>query len=133
MLPVILVVLLVVSLENFGVARLEQHKFISDRSIISKNKLKPEGGSVEDGELTESVVFRIKDSGDVQNTPAQFAVAFNVSSHAVDDVRHRHAFVGIECVVVDDRGCVDGAVYREREYTLVPVNMTKMKKKKVSG
>ena len=114
-------------------ARLEQDKFISDRSIISKNKLKPEGGSIEDGELIESVVFRIKDSGDVQNTPAQFAVAFNVSSHAVDDVRHRHAFVGIVGVVVEDRGCVNGAIHREREQTLVPVNMTKMKKKKGSG
>jgi hypothetical protein len=109
---------------------LEQHKFISDRSILSKNKLKPESGSVEDGELIESVVFRIKDSGDIQNTPAQFAVAFNVSSHAVDDVRHRYAFAGIVGVVVDDRGCVDGAIHREREHTLVPVNMTKMKKKK---
>ena len=129
MLPVILVVLLVVPLVLFGVARLEQHKFISDRSIISKNKLKLEGGSVEDGELTESVVFRIKDSGDVQNTPTQFAVAFNVSSHAVDDVRHRHASVSIVGIIINDRGCVDGAVYREREYTLVPVNMTKMKKR----
>jgi hypothetical protein len=114
------------------VARLEQQKFISDRSIISKNKLKLEGGSAEDGELIQSVMFRIKDSGDVQNTPAQFAVAFNVSSHAVDDVRHRHAFVGIVGVVVDNGGCIDGAVHCEREHTLVPVNMTKMKKK-VSG
>ena len=132
-LPVILVVLLVVPFVPLGVARLEQHKFISNRSIISKNKLPLEGGSVEDGELTETVVFRIKDSGDVQNTPAQFTVAFNVSSHAVDDMRHRHASVGIVGVVVDDRGCVNSAVHREREQTLVLVNMTKMKKKKVSG
>lgn len=114
-------------------ARLEQNKFVSDRSIVSKNKPKPKGSSVEDSELIESVVCHIKDSGDVQNTPAQFAVAFNISSHAVDNVRHGHAFVGIEGVVVDNRGCVDVAVHREREYTLVPVNMTKMKKNKVSG
>ena len=110
---------------------LEQYKFISDRSILSKDKLKLEAFGI-DGELIESVIFRIKNSSDVQKFSAQFAVAFNVSSHAVDDVRHRYAFVGIIGVIVDDGGCVNGAIRREREQTLVPVNVAKMKKKKLS-
>jgi hypothetical protein len=69
-------------------------------------------------------MFRIKDSSDVQNTPGQFAMAFNVSSHAINDMRHRHACVGMIGVVIDDGRCVDGPVHREREQSLVPMNMT---------
>ena len=42
-------------------------------------------------------------------------MAFNVSSHAVDDVCHGHTGVGLVGVAVDDGGFVDGAVHGERE------------------
>jgi hypothetical protein len=38
---------------------------------------------------------------------------------------HGHARIGLIGVVVDDGGCVDGAVGAERVKTLVPVNVTR--------
>jgi hypothetical protein len=40
---------------------------------------------------------------------------------------HRDAWVGVVSVVVDNRGCINGGVYSEREQTLVPVDVTAMK------
>ena len=42
-------------------------------------------------------------------------MTFDVSSYAVDDVRHRHTGVGLVGVIVDNKGFVDGAVHGKRE------------------
>ena len=109
-------------------AALQQSELISDASIISTDKRVGKSGRVNDVDLAESIVFLVKDTGDVQLRRAvKNAVAFDVAGHTVDDVGHRHAGVGEVGVVVDDGGHVDGAVRTEREETLVPVNVTKMK------
>jgi hypothetical protein len=42
-------------------------------------------------------------------------VTFNVSCHAIDDVRHGYTGVSLVGIAVDDGGFVDGAVRGERE------------------
>jgi 3'-phosphoadenosine 5'-phosphosulfate sulfotransferase (PAPS reductase)/FAD synthetase len=48
-----------------GARRLQEDKFIANRSISSKDKLKLDGGRVEDRQLVVSILRRIKDSGNV--------------------------------------------------------------------
>jgi hypothetical protein len=44
-------------------------------------------------------------------------------------VRHGDASIGVISVAVDNGGFVDGTIYCEREQALVPMNMTKRRKK----
>lgn len=91
---------------------LKQHKLITNRSIISSHKRPLERSSIEDSELAESVMRLVENSGNVRDSLIcrQRAVGFDVASHAVDDVRHGDAGIGIVGVVVKDGGFVYGAV-----------------------
>lgn len=51
-------------------------------------------------------------------------MALDVAGHAINDVGHGHAGVGIVSVVVGDRRRVNGAVPGKRPETLVPVDVT---------
>lgn len=67
----------------------------------------------------------VQDGGDFGQTlaGAELRVALDIAGHAVDNVGHGLAGVGLVSVVVDDGGGVDLAV-SEREKALVPVDVT---------
>ena len=57
-------------------------------------------------------------------------MAFDVAGHPVDNVGHGLARVGVEGVVVDNGGRVDGVVTYRVE-TLIPVNVTDIRSQKM--
>jgi hypothetical protein len=94
----------------------EENKFIANRSICSKDKLELDSRRVIDCQLVVSILRRIKDRGNVQlGSAIQLAMTFDVSCHAVDDVRHGYTGVGLVRVAVDNGGFVDGAIHGEGE------------------
>lgn len=105
---------------------LDQRQFITNRTIITTDKLPLDRLLVDYTELAEAKVLRVKHRSDIGDllAGAQRAVRLDVACHAVDQVRHRRAWVGAVGVCVDDRGLVDGAVGAERVETLVPVNVS---------
>lgn len=106
---------------------LQQSKSVAD-GTIPLNKLPLERGGVEDGQAAETVVRLVEDVCDVERLVGREGrVRLDVAGHAVDDVRHGLARVGLVGVVVDDRGLVDGAVGAEGPETFVPVDMASSK------
>lgn len=98
---------------------------ISNRTVITTDKLPCECLGVLDGEFAETKVCRIQKCGEIGETlsRAEFAVALNVTSHAVDQMGHGMALVGVVGIVVDDRGAVNGTVGTKWDKAFVPVDM----------
>lgn len=66
----------------------------------------------------------VKISGNIEKRAGtENAVALNVSSHTVGKVDHGLSWVCLVCVVVDNRGLVEGIVGTHWIQALIPVNM----------
>jgi hypothetical protein len=55
----------------------------------------------------------------------ELTVALNVACHAVYEVGHGDAGIGVVGVSVDNRGVVNDAAGGERPHALVPMDMTR--------
>ena len=103
---------------------LQQRELITKRSIATLDELPRHFLLIVNSKLAEAKVPLVQHIGKVELLliVAQHAVTLNIASHTVDNVRHRHARVGIVSVLVLDRGHVDSAVAHWK-HALVPVDM----------
>lgn len=103
---------------------LQQRQLVSNTSISTLDEL-PSSRSRGNLQLAESIISRIQHGSDVENglIRRQFTMRFDISSHSVDDVSDRFAFVGVVGIVVFDGSSVDGAVGAKRKEAFVPVNV----------
>lgn len=115
-------------LESMATFRLQQCQGITNGSIISANEFPLQLLLTDHGQLAEAVMRLVKDGSDISETLplAELAVALQITRHAVDDVSHGLARVGVVGMVVDDRASVNGAVCPERKEAFVPVDVAIM-------
>lgn len=99
------------------VSGLNQPERVTNRPIIATDVLPLQSSRVHNSHLAETILLGVEHSGDVGQSlaAAELAVAFDVASHAVDDVGHGLAGVGSVCIIVQHGGGVDGAVGTEGE------------------
>ena len=103
---------------------LQQRQLITHTAIFTLDEL-PSSRSRGNLQLAESIISCIQHSSNVENglVRRQFTMRFDISSHSIDDVSDRFAFVGVVSVVILDGSSVDGAVGAKGEETLVPMDV----------
>lgn len=105
--------------------RLQQCQGITNGSIVSTDEFPLQLLLAQNGQLAEAVMRLVKDGSDVSKTLslAELAVALQVTRHAVHEVGHGLAGVGVIGMVVDNRVRVNGTICAEREEAFVPVDV----------
>jgi len=109
-----------------GNDRLDQSKLVGNCAVQAEHELELHHSRVKEGDSVEAIMRRVEVSRRREDGRAvELTVAFNVACHAVDEVSHGDAGIGVVSVSVDNRSVINGAAGGERPHALVPMDMTR--------